>query len=74
MRVNRNVQPSAAIMDAQSVKTVEESASICGYDGHKRVKGRKRGRPLGSILVDTLGLPISLSVTAAGIHDKVGAC
>jgi putative transposase len=24
-------------------------------------------------LVDTLGLPLSISVTAAGVHDKVGA-
>ena len=43
MRVGRDPQPSAAVIDAQSVKTVEESASISGYDGHKRVKGRKRG-------------------------------
>ncbi len=39
------------IIDAQSVKTVEESAGICGFDAHKCVKGRKR-----HILVDTLGL------------------
>jgi len=68
MRVGRNRQPTAAIMDAQSVKTVEESASISGYDGHKRVKGRKR-----HLLVDTLGLPLSISVTSAGVNDKVGA-
>ena len=55
-------------MDAQSVKTVEESARISGYDGHKRVKGRKR-----HLLVDTLGLPISIAVTSAGAHDTVGA-
>jgi putative transposase len=67
-RAGRDPQPSAAIMDAQSVKTVEESASISGYDGHKRVKGRKR-----HILVDTLGLPLSISVTPASTHDKVGA-
>ncbi len=41
-RVGKASQPSAAIMDAQSVKTVEESASIRGYDGHKRIEGRKR--------------------------------
>ncbi len=41
-RVGRNAKPSAAIMDAQSVKTVEESARICGYDAHKCIKGRKR--------------------------------
>lgn len=67
-RIGKQPQPSAAIMDAQSVKSVEESASISGYDGHKRVKGRKR-----HLLVDTLGLPLSISVTAAGVHDKVGA-
>jgi putative transposase len=31
-------------MDAQSVKTVEESGRIRGYDAHKCVKGRKRHR------------------------------
>ena len=67
-RVGKEAQPSAAIMDAQSVKTVEESARISGYDGHKRIKGRKR-----HLLVDTLGLPLSISVTPADTHDKVGA-
>ncbi len=67
-RVGKEPQPSAAIVDAQSVKSVEESARISGYDGHKRVKGRKR-----HLLVDTLGLPLSISVTSAGINDKVGA-
>jgi putative transposase len=45
-------------MDSQSVKTVEESARIRGYDAHKSVKGRKR-----HLLVDTLGLPITSYVT-----------
>jgi putative transposase len=67
-RQGRNPHPSAAIMDAQSVKTVEESAGICGYDAHKRVKGRKR-----HLLVDTLGLPISIYVTPADVHDTRGA-
>jgi putative transposase len=48
-RVGRNVQPSAAIMDAQSVKTVEESAGICGFDAHKCVKGRKRRYVIGTV-------------------------
>src|SRR5919202_158866 len=55
-------------MDAQSVKTVEESATISGYDAHKCVQGRKR-----HLLVDTLGLPLSIYVTPAGVHDQVGA-
>jgi putative transposase len=67
-RVGRNVQPSAAIMDSQSVKTVEESAGICGFDAHKHVKGRKR-----HILMDTLGLLLSVYVTAADVHDIKGA-
>jgi putative transposase len=52
--VSRHPDPGAAIMDSQSVKTVEESACIHGYDAHKCVKGRKR-----HLLVDTLGLPIA---------------
>src|SRR2546421_11837730 len=67
-RVGRNAQPSAAIMDAQSVKTVEESAGISGFDAHKHVKGRKR-----HILVDTLGLLLSVYVTPADLHDSKGA-
>ncbi len=67
-RVGRNAEPSAAIMDSQSVKTVEESASISGFDAHKHIKGRKR-----HILVDTLGLPLSVYVTPADVHDTRGA-
>lgn len=55
-------------MDAQSLKTVEESAGICGFDAHKHVKGWKR-----HILVDTLGIPISIYVTPADMHDTKGA-
>ncbi len=50
-RVGKGPHPSAAIMDAQSVKTVEESARISGFGAHKCVKGHKR-----HLLVDTLGL------------------
>jgi putative transposase len=50
------------------VKTVEESAGISGFDAHKRVKGRKR-----HLLVDTLGIPISIYVTPADTHDTKGA-
>jgi putative transposase len=67
-RVGKDAQPSAAIMDAQSVKAVEESAGISGYDAHKCVKGRKR-----HLLVYTLGLPFSIYVTPADVHDTVGA-
>ena len=67
-RVGKGPQPTTAVMDSQSVKTVEESAHPSGYDAHKNVKGRKR-----HLLVDTLGLPLSIYVTSADVQDRVGA-
>jgi putative transposase len=67
-RVGKDPHPGAEIMDSQSAKTVEESARIRGFDAHKCVKGRKR-----HLLVDTLGLPISVYVTPADMHDTQGA-
>jgi putative transposase len=67
-RVGKDPQPTAAIMDSQSVKTVEESAYPSGYDAHKNVKGRKR-----HLLVDTLGLLLSVYVSPADIQDRAGA-
>ena len=64
----REVSPSAAILDAQSVKTVEQPATCRGYDGGKRVKGRKR-----HLAVDTLGLLLVVVVTAANVGDRTGA-
>jgi putative transposase len=59
--------PSAAIIDSQSVKT-DEQAEACGYDAGKKVKGRKR-----HILVDTLGLLLTTKVLTADIQDRDGA-
>jgi putative transposase len=67
-RAGKDPQPTAAIMDSQSVKTVEESAHPSGYDAHKNVKGRKR-----HLLVDTLDLPLSVCVTSADVQDSDGA-
>src|SRR5947209_9337179 len=67
-RQGRHPDPSAESRDSQSVKTVEESSGICGYDAHKHIKERKR-----HILVDTLGIPISIYVTPADTHDTRGA-
>jgi putative transposase len=55
-------------MDSQSVKTTEESGGIKGYDGGKQVKGQKR-----HLLVDTLGLLLSVEVTPANTSDRAGA-
>jgi putative transposase len=66
--VGKNPDPSAAIMDSQSVKSTEEGARSNGYDAHKNVKGRRR-----RLLVDTLGLVLSVYVTSADVQDRVGA-
>jgi transposase len=64
----KDSQPTAAIMDSQSVKTTEEPAHPSGYDAHKNVKGRKR-----HLLVDTLGLLLSVHVSPADVQDRGGA-
>src|SRR5918993_1989412 len=66
-RAGKDPQPTAAIMDSQSVKTVEESAHPSGYDAHKNVNGRKR-----HLLVDTLGLLLSVYVCPADVQDRDG--
>jgi putative transposase len=67
-RAGRDPAPSAAIMDSQRVTTTEESGLIQGDDGGTQVKGRKR-----PILVDTLGLRLSVDVTPAHTSDQEGA-
>lgn len=65
--VGRQPDPSAAIIDAQSVKT-DEQAAAHSYDAGKKVKGRKR-----HILVDTLGLLFKAKVLTADVQDRDGA-
>lgn len=64
----RDLEPSAAIVDSQSVRIAEESGGIKGYDTAKNVPGRKR-----HLLVDTSGLLLAGRVTPASISDNRGA-
>jgi putative transposase len=63
----REPEPSAAILDSQSVKTTE-TPGVRGYDAAKKVNGRKR-----HILVDTMGLLLIVIVHTANIQDRDGA-
>jgi putative transposase len=63
----RKRQPSAGIIDSQSVKSTETSDER-GYDAAKKVNGRKR-----HILVDTIGLVLLVMVLPANIQDRDGA-
>src|SRR5215468_9950786 len=64
----REPTPSAVCIDSQSVKTTEIGGPERGYDGGKKVNGRKR-----HLLVDTLGLLIIVLITSAGLDDGAAA-
>jgi transposase len=63
-RRGRNPQPSAGIIDSQSVRSCNNVA-LKSFDGGKKVKGRKR-----HIVVDTQGFLLSVLVTVAHLHDS----
>jgi len=67
VRLKRNPQPSAGVVDSQSVKTTGVGGEECGYDGGKKTKGRKR-----HLLVDTEGFVLKVKRHSAKVMDWDG--
>ncbi len=67
VRLKRNPQPSAGVVDSQSVKSTGVGGEERGYDGGKKIRGRKR-----HLFVDTEGFVLKVKVHSAKLMDYEG--
>ena len=68
LRQGRAKTPTRVAVDSQSVKIAPLISAETGIDGNKKINGRKR-----HIMVDALGLPIAVFVSAANVQDGQAA-
>jgi putative transposase len=62
-------QPTACVIDSQSIKTTSVGGFCLGYDAGKKTKGRKR-----HIAVDTMGNLLTVDVHSASLNDRDMGC
>ncbi len=67
MGIGKKPAPSVGIIDSKNVKACNLCEGDIGYEGGKKIKGRKR-----HIIVDTLGLVMIIVIHTSNIHDSVG--
>jgi transposase len=66
LHAGRQAEPTAAVLDAQSIKSSEGGQAI-GFDPAKKTTGRKR-----HLICDTMGLILVVMVTSASVQDRPG--
>ena len=67
LKAGKTAQPTTAVIDSQSIRTGPGVSKSKGWDGAKKLLGRKR-----HLVTDTIGLPLALRISSAGLSDRQG--